>query len=560
MADRGPTDVGPGSATDVATEDSTVDPTMNSTVGETGDKAGITDEVPAHRRRRFGWFALAVIVLSTFLHLVDLGGRPLAHDEAIDASFSWQARDFGVMEYDPVYHGPLRFYLEGFVLDTFGTTPGWARLVAALAGIAATVVIAGSVGLLGRFGAPMAALLFTVSPTALTVTRTGREDSLTGLVSLGLLLVIAAGLRRPRGVHVIASGALLATMLTLKETTFIVGLAGACYFVGAAVWARFVPDGATRRFWRGLRELGSTPWMWSTVAAITIIAVVFTSGFRYPEGFLSGLVDGVEYWWSQHPVGRGSQKRHFYATIYLAYEWLILGFAVLGTIVTVRRRSIVGAWWLTMAVVQFAVYSWAGEKFAWLALHPLIPLVLLAGLGAQALWDRRPAPTPTIVAAIVIASTGSMLVAVRPAITDGADTRELLVTVQTTEAVPDLRDRLADARDRGTLGPILVDQRDSGAWPWAWYLHGMPDVAWATIDPAAPLPEGYDAYIVSASTEAPPVPDGFEISRFPLRGWWLPDYSAAGVGDIVRWFFTRETWSPRGTSDQFLIVRRGALG
>ena len=61
-------------------------------------------------------------------------------------------------------------------------------------------------------------------------------------------------------------------------------------------------------------------------------------------------------------------------------------------VVTVRRRSVVGAWFATMAIVQFAVYSWAGEKFAWLALHPLIPAVLLAGLGAQAVFDRLQQP------------------------------------------------------------------------------------------------------------------------------------------------------------------------
>jgi len=38
-----------------------------------------------------------------------------------------------------------------------------------------------------------------------------------------------------------------------------------------------------------------------------------------------------------------------------------------------------------MFVLSLAVYSWAGEKFAWLVLHPLLPLVLLAGDGVQAL-------------------------------------------------------------------------------------------------------------------------------------------------------------------------------
>ena len=78
-------------------------------------------------RLRANALTIAVIVLSVIAHTWELGRRPMAHDEAIDAWFSWQARGTGIIKYDPVYHGPLRFYLEGFVLDHFGTTPGWTR-------------------------------------------------------------------------------------------------------------------------------------------------------------------------------------------------------------------------------------------------------------------------------------------------------------------------------------------------------------------------------------------------------------------------------------------------
>jgi uncharacterized protein (TIGR03663 family) len=505
-----------------------------------------------------------VVALSVVAHVWRLGLRPMAHDEAIDAWFSWQARNLGVMRYDPVYHGPLRFYLEGLVLH-LGTSPGWTRVVAAAAGIAATVVIATQRSLLGRFGAPFAALLFTISPTVLTVTRTGREDSLTGLVSLGLLLVVAHALRRPRARHVVGAGVLVALSFGLKETTFLFGFAGACCFLmlGAAALAR--PAGRSRAWFGRVRALGVLPWMWSAIAFIAVFMIVFTSMFRYGAGFQSGLVDGIKYWWSQQDVRRGSQRWFFYGTIYLAYEWLVLAGAAAGLIVTIRRRSLAGVWFVTMAVVQFALYSWAGEKFAWLALHPLIPAVLLAGLGGQAVWDRlapvrvqRPRLRHSVAAVTALVAIATAVVAVRPAITDGADTRELLVTVQTSTSVPEVTKRLAGARARDALGPILVDQRDSGSWPWAWYLHGFSDVAYMTIDPAEPLPDGYDAYIVSASTDPPAVPAGYSIERFPLRGWWLPDYGEVSVGDLFRWFFTRHTWSPTATSDQYLIVRTSA--
>ena len=154
-----------------------------------------------------------ITVVSLVAHLWRLGERPLAHDEAIDAWFSWQARNFGVMRYDPVYHGPLRFYLEGPVLRWLGDGAFQARLDrrarrdrdhGAHRRVART---------LGRVGAPAAAVLFVVSPTVLTVTRTGREDSLVGLVSVALLLLVARLLVEPRPAHLVGAGALLAVEL-----------------------------------------------------------------------------------------------------------------------------------------------------------------------------------------------------------------------------------------------------------------------------------------------------------------------------------------------------------
>jgi uncharacterized protein (TIGR03663 family) len=519
-----------------------------------GAPDGAADEAPD---RAWRYAVLAVVAISVVAHIWKLGVRPLAHDEAIDARFSWQARNFGVMEYDPVYHGPLRFYLEGMVLRFFGISAGWTRLVAALAGIASTALIATSRRTLGRVGSIVAALVFVVSPTVLTVTRTGREDSLTGLVSLGLLLIVARSFERPTTRQAIAVGALLATSATIKETTFIFGFAAACFVVGLAVVALLRPDGAGRRWFRGLGGLGLEAWMWSAVAFLAVFMVVFTSGFRYAGGLESGALDGIRYWLGQHDVGRGSQRWHFYITILLGYEGLMLLLAGIGLAWSIRRRSVVGAWFATMAFVQLAVYSWAGEKFAWLALHPVIPLVLLGGLGAQAVADRNFETTTrrALAAALAVALVGTGALAVRPAITDGDDPRELLVTVQTSRSVPEIAARLQSMQDEGSVDRILIDERDSGSWPWAWYAQPLREVAYATIDPALPLPEGYDAYIVSASTDLPPVPTGFAVERFALRRWWLPDYDDVSIGDLARWFVTRETWNDTGSSDQFFIVR-----
>ncbi|MGH9136132.1 MAG: flippase activity-associated protein Agl23, partial [Acidimicrobiales bacterium] len=328
----------------------------------------------ARRRRRLDrrWLVVAgLTAVSLVAHLWRLGERPLAHDEAIDAWFSWQARSFGVMRYDPVYHGPLRFYLEGPVLRLFGTGAFQARLVAALAGAATTALIAASTRTLGRIGAPAAAVMFLVSPTALTVTRTGREDSLVALVSVALLLLVARLLAEPRPAHVVGAGVLLAVSFGLKETTFLFGFAALVFLAVAGIVAAARP-GAARLALGRFVALGRIPSMWAVIAFLATFIVIFTAAFRYAEGFESGLLDGVRYWWSQHDVRRGGQPWFFYVLIYAAYEWLVLAFAVAGAVVTVRRRLLPGVWLATMFAVQLLVFTWAGEKFAWLALHPLL--------------------------------------------------------------------------------------------------------------------------------------------------------------------------------------------
>lgn len=529
------------------------------------DEAALPDPRPEGRSRRpsnRALVAVAVTLLSAVAHLWRLGLRPLAHDEAIDAWFSWQARDLDVMRYDPIYHGPLRFYVEGFLLDTFGTGAAQARLLAAVCGILATALIASQTRLLGRVGAPVAALLFVVSPTALTVTRTGREDSFVGLVNLGLLLLVAHALTRPRARHLVGAGVLLAMSFALKETTFLFGLNALVFFVAGALVAAARPRSASRAAVSRLASLGPQPWIWSFMAFALVFMVIFTSGFRYSAGLESGMFDGLRYWWSQHDVGRGGQEWHFHLTIYAAYEWLLLPVAAAGLWVTVRRRSLVGAWFATMAIGQLVLYSWAGEKFAWLALHPLLPTFLLAGIGAEAFHRRlsaRPRARLAVGALFAVGVVASAVVAARPAINHGADPRELLVTVQTSVDVPPIVERLSELQESGQIDSIVVDQEGGGSWPWAWYLVELENVSYALLD-YDELPAETDAIIVLAYEEPPEVPPGFTVERFRLREWWVPDYESAGLSDLVRWFFTRQTWNPTGSSDQYLVLRQRGGG
>ena len=76
-------------------------------------RPAVEPATPAPRRSRGELAAYALLVLAALaLRLVDLGDRPFHHDESQDAYFSWVFFTTGDYEYNPLLHGPLRFYLS----------------------------------------------------------------------------------------------------------------------------------------------------------------------------------------------------------------------------------------------------------------------------------------------------------------------------------------------------------------------------------------------------------------------------------------------------------------
>ncbi len=68
-------------------------------------------------------FAAAVVA-----HVIGLGNRPFHHDESQDAYFSYLFRQSGDYQYNPLLHGPLRFYLTAAIYLLLGDGDFTARL------------------------------------------------------------------------------------------------------------------------------------------------------------------------------------------------------------------------------------------------------------------------------------------------------------------------------------------------------------------------------------------------------------------------------------------------
>ena len=341
------------------------------------------------------WEVLAYVLLvagAIAVRVIGLADRPFHHDESQDAYFSWLFWQRGDYQYQPILHGPLRFYLTAFNYVLFGDTDFTARLAPVVMGTLMVPLPALLRGQIGRVGAFAAATALAFGPSFLYYSRFAREDIYVACITLALLVVTFRFLQRPRRHQPALIGILLALSFATKESTFItVFVAGTFFLVALAVQAR-------RHGFReapivaAVRAVGWEAWIWGVVAFVAVFTVLFTVFLTNPAGLWDGIHDGIAYWLDQHETGgRGEKEWWFYIVVLFAEEWPALLLGLVGAIVTIRRPTLLRAFLIWDFLLSLALYSYASERFSWLVLHPLLPLLLLAGVGVQAIWDARAA-------------------------------------------------------------------------------------------------------------------------------------------------------------------------
>ncbi len=508
-------------------------------------------------RAELGLYA-GLVALALVLRLIDLGDRPFHHDESQDAYFSFTRDGF---EYNPLLHGPLRFYLTAAMFGIFGDGDFTARLAPALMGTAMIALPWFLRDQLGRVGAFVAAAFLAVGPSYLYFSRFAREDIYIACITLGLFVVVLRFLDDPRRWHPAAAGALLAASFATKESTFITVFAAGTFLGPLALieWRRGDP-----RLWRRVTRLGGRAWLWGAAAFAGVFALLFTVFFTYPSGLWAGIYDGLDYWLGQQPVARGGEPAGFYAFLLFGMEWPVLLLAAAGVVAVVRRPS-TGRWLIVwMFGMSLAVYSWASEKFAWLVLHPLLPLILLAGLGAQLLWSRREAWAARAgIAVALLAALYTGYASYRTNVTSPADPRELLVSTQSSTDVLGVRDDVrALARRSERPLEVTVDSAEGATFPWAWYFRDL-SAGYLDLQQPGAQPSG-DVLILTDAARARLAPElaaGYEGRRFDLRVWWVKDYDKAlSPGTWARYLADREPWNPTGGMPEWLYVRRDLIG
>jgi uncharacterized protein (TIGR03663 family) len=508
---------------------------------------------PRARRPRGELIAYALLVLAALVvRMIDLGDRPFHHDESQDAYFSYLFFTDGDYEYNPLLHGPLRFYLTAGMYGLFGDSDFTARLAPALMGLLMVPLPYLLRAHIGRVGAFAAAVALAFGPSYLYFSRFAREDIYFAAISLALLVVTFRFLDRPRRYQPALIGALLALAFATKETTFITGFVGFTFFAGVLVVRREL-------LLKPIRAVGLEAWGWALAAFLGVYTLLFTTFLTHPEG-VKGLYTGLDYWLGQHEVGRGGEPWYFYLVLLFGEEWPALLLGGIGAVVALRRPTLLRVFLIWAFLVSLVVYSWAGEKFAWLILHPLLPLLLLAGLGVQAIWDARGHWYGRL--AMVVAVAGFAYAAYASFTVNAlnrADPRELLVSTQSSEEVARVADEVVALAERSERPlSITVDSSEGATFPWAWYFRDLEGVGYLELGASstAAAPDS-DVLILTQAANDRLAPElGREGREIPFRVWWVRDYGAMSPAAWWRWFTRREPWSPTGGMPEWLYRRR----
>ncbi|MGH7289731.1 MAG: flippase activity-associated protein Agl23, partial [Myxococcota bacterium] len=319
----------------------------------------------------------------------------------------------------------------------------------------------------------------------------------------------------------------------------------------------------------GLVRRSVVPILTSLVIFAIIWLTLYTSfGTNAKEFEYFGLApvhDALGYWLGQQAIKRIGGPWYYYVPELILYEPIItfpFVAAVLGAIAQKPAPDRFTRFLVVWGVGTVAIYAWAQEKVPWLLIPQLLPLTLLAArwFGRVIESGALKRPAPALATAVVSALTLWTMVesnflydAPRPD-QDPAHRRETMLSyVQSTYDINKVMARIEEAgKTLGTGTETRLAVTGNATWPFSWYLRHYP-VNWANNLRNIDMPVVIvDKEVAKSNDEV--MLETYDRVPFQIRGWWEPNTPT--LPQLVRWLFTRDAWSPLGSSDAVLYVHK----
>ncbi|MBX7137436.1 MAG: TIGR03663 family protein [Oligoflexia bacterium] len=184
---------------------------------------------------------------------------------------------------------------------------------------------------------------------------------------------------------------------------------------------------------------------------------------------------------------------------------------------------------------------------------------LLTGFALVYSWLGDSARVSLISTGFVVIGLYLLHISILTNFTYAGKPNELLSQVHTTyeydQVVRDIRTKLLlqpeEKRDQ-----VLVS--GESVWPTVWYLRNLPLRYEATKEQK----KDYKYILQDWKDNDPDLPEGFEIRKLKLRGWWVPDYTQMTVKGFFKYALLHTPWKPgwggdpSGFSNVALLTRK----
>jgi len=474
------------------------------------------------RQRRFDTILFSLLILlvaagALAFRLPRLEHRPMHTDEAVHAEKIGILLDQGVYEYNPQeYHGPTIYYFAlPFVwlsgARTYAEIPNEVplRLTPVVFGTGLILLLFLMRDGLGRGAAMCAAVLTAVSPAMVFYSRYYIQEILLVFFTFGAMGAAWRYTRTKRLAWALLAGACVGLMYASKETFVI-----ACFAMLAGAW---LAAAWTRRVDRDELRLRDYVDRWHLASAVAVAVIVgvlcLTVFMTQPRAVGDSLLSYAQYIQragtgdsSTSGAGLHNHPWYYYLKM-LAFakyqpgpwwsEALIMLLALVGIGAVLKRKPAVEGnvrllrLLALYTILMTVVYSIAPYKTPWCMLSFLHGMILMAGVGAVALYRLLPGKPLKAILGILLALGVWHLGAQAHRGTDvfDSDPRNPYVYAQTSRTflkLPKRAEQIADVHPDGRDMLIKVIVPGSDYWPLPWYLRRFTSVGYWNEPPDDP--------------------------------------------------------------------------
>jgi len=508
-------------------------------------------------RNKYFIFSAAIVVFAIISRFIFLGDKPLHHDEGMLSYFAWRLLDAKEYTYTPQIHSPILFYVQALLYFVLGVNDTISKVGPAIFGVALVSIPLFFHRLLSKRVAILISIGFLISPITLYYSRFLVHTTMVIVFWLLTVLFIYKYIKDQKTSTLYLAFGSLAFAFGTSETSYIF-----LAVVGLYLLTLFLvfPKSAKHNFQR-LKNLVFDNYLDFITAFLIFVLIwsaVYSVGFTNPESLhrslplLNDESTGLGFWLAQNPKKLGGQPWHYYLILALVYETFFV-FGILGFIYKFifGKKSAFKLFILVWALGTLGIYSWAGEKFPWLFLPSLLPMIFATGWFLGENWSKCKF---FIKIFWIVIGFWTVFVTIRLVYVSPADTNELAVYVQTPPSFKSVTQEItASCEETNDKNCVLIDSKIS--WPLSWSFRNFSTLI--ITDNYGIQPTTKYMIVGSESIAKMEEPKDMNKKVVWIRDWWVPDKceKANCLGRYLKYYFLRQTWNGKGGYDVYIYSR-----